>query len=188
MDESEKKRLTSNVGVKGNVRYITITDNIEEHWDSLIDIAKSSYSWYAYIFHDKDDTSKHLHLLCYDEGGTNLKSHCNRFDSVVPSSFVLKVFSPRAMARYLIHKDSPNKHQYSPADVHTNGLDKYMCFLRDSNSDCVQEFEDFKRVRCGSMSINEFLDKYRGEFSSMPFHHKLSTFARLMDGYNINNK
>lgn len=188
MDDKDKKRLTSSAGVKGNVRYITITDNKSEHWDALIDVVKSSYTWYAYIYHDHDNTDKHIHILAYDEGGTSLKSHCARFESIIPSSFVLKVFSPRAMARYLTHKDSPDKYQYDYKDIVTNGRDKLSGFYRENNSDCTEEFEDFRKVRCGLMSINDFLDKYRGEFSVMPFYHKLNTYAKLMDGYNNNNR
>lgn len=187
MDEKEKKLLTTNTGVKGNVRYITITDNVPEHWDDLINITKSSYNWYAYIFHDHDNTDKHIHILAYDEGGTSLKAHCARFSSVIPSNFVLKVWNPRSMARYLIHKDSEEKYQYNYTDIVTNGKDKLAGFFKDQTADCTQEFQDFVRVRNGQMSIMEFLDKYRGEFSSMPFYHKLNTYARLMDGYN-NNK
>lgn len=179
MDDKDMKKLTTTSGVKGNVRYITITDNIPEHWDSIISIGKSSYSWWAYIYHDKDDTDKHLHILLYDEGGTNLKSHCNRFASVIPANFVLKVWSPRSMARYLIHKDNPEKHQYSLDEVYTNSKDKLYSFFKELNSDCVQEFRDFCAVREGRMTIEQFLDKYRGEFASMPFHHKLGVFSRL---------
>lgn len=188
MDEKDKKRLTTNVGVKGNVRYITITDNVEEHWHDLLDIAKASYTWYAYIYHDKDNTNKHLHMLLYDEGGTSLKAHCQRFESVIPPNFVLKVWSPRAMARYLVHKDSPDKYQYNVKDIVTNGKDKLLSFFREQNSDCCDEFQDFVKVRSGQMTVMEFLDKYRGEFASMPFYHKLTTYSKLMDGYNINNE
>lgn len=187
MDEKEKKRLTTNTGVKGNVRYITITDNVPEHWDDLIAIVRSSYNWFAYIYHDNDDTDKHIHILAYDEGGTSLKSHCARFSSVIPSNFVLKVWNPRSMARYLIHKDSPEKFQYKYDDIVTNGRDKLAGFFKDMNADCTQEFQDFVKVRLGQMSVTDFLDKYRGEFSSMPFYHKLNTYAKLMDGYNFNN-
>lgn len=188
MDEKEKKRLTTNVGVKGNVRYITITDNVPEHWEELIAIVKSSYNWFAYIYHDNDNTDKHIHILAYDEGGTSLKAHCARFSSVIPSNFVLKVWNPRSMARYLIHKDSPEKYQYKYTDIITNGRDKLAGFFKDMSADCTQEFEDFVKVRLGQMSVVDFLDKYRGEFSSMPFYHKLNTYARLMDGYNTNKE
>lgn len=185
MEEKEKERLTTRVGVKGNVRYITITDNIPEHWEDLITIVKSSYSWYAYIYHDCDkDTDKHIHLLAYDEGGTSLKAHCARFSSVIPSNFVLKVWNPRSMARYLIHKDSPNKYQYNYSDIVTNGKDKLASFFRDIDSDVVELYRDFCNVQEGKMSISAFLDKYRGDMSSIPFHHKIGVISRLRNGIN----
>ena len=168
MDEQDRKKLTTRSGVRGNVRYITITDNVPEHWDDIIHIGKSSYTWWAYIYHDCDDTDKHLHILLYDEGGTSLTSHCNRFSSVLPSNFIEKVWSPRAMARYLIHKDNPEKFQYDIKNVFTNSKDKLISFFKESNSDCVNEYKDYCLVRQGEMSIEDFLDKYRGEFASMP--------------------
>ena len=182
MDDKELSKLTTRSNIKGNVRYITITDNVPSHWPDLISIVKSSYSWYAFIFHNKDNTDEHIHILAYDEGGTSLKSHCKRFETVIPSNFVLKVYNPRAMARYLIHKDSPEKYQYSPESVQTNSKDKYFGFLKELNSDCKNEFEDYKRVRIGMLSIEDFLEKYRGEFSSMPFYQKMNVYSKLLRG------
>lgn len=180
MDDVDRKRLTTRTGVRGNVRYITISDHMPEHWEDIIKIATSSYTWYAYIYHDKDkDTSKHLHIVLYDEGGTSLSAHCNRFSSVLPSNMIEKVWSPRAMVRYLVHKDSPEKFQYDPDNIVTNSKDKLMSFFREQNSDCVSEYKDFCLVRQGVMSIEDFLDKYRGEFASMPFYHKLSIYSKL---------
>lgn len=182
MDEKDQKRLITNTGVRGNVRYITITDNIPEHWEDIIHIGVSSYNWYAYIYHDKDETDKHLHILLYDEGGTSLKAHCSRFSSVIPSNFVAKVWNPRAMARYLIHKDNPDKHQYEVTDVTTNSKDKFYSFLKDSNSDCIQEFEDLRSVRLGVITPQQFLEKYRGEFASLPFYQKMNLYSKLVKG------
>ena len=126
MNDVDWEKLTTRTGVRGNVRYITITDNIPEHWPQIISIAKASYTWWAYIYHTSDNTDKHLHIICYDEGGTSLKSHCARFETVLPSNFINKVRSPRAMARYLIHKDNPDKFQYDLKDVVTNSKDKFM--------------------------------------------------------------
>lgn len=184
MDDIDRQRLTTRTGVRGNVRYITITDNVPEHWSSILSIAKSSYTWWAYIYHDQDDTQKHLHILLYDEGGTNLKSHCNRFSSVLPSNFILKVWSPRAMARYLIHKDSPNKYQYDYSLIQTNGKDKLASFFKEDSSDIVELYNDYKKVENGSMTVSSFLDKYRGELSSIPFHHKLGVITKLRNGRN----
>lgn len=179
MEDKNLEKLTTNVGIKGNVRYITITDNNPLHWDDIIAIAKSSYTWYAYIYHDKDDTDKHLHILCYDEGGTTLKAHCLRFSSVIPSNFVCKVRNPRAMARYLTHKDNSEKFHYDLKDVETNAKDKLYSFYKELSSDCQQEFRDFHAVRQGKMTIDEFLDKYRGEFGSMPFYQKINLYSKL---------
>lgn len=182
MDDKDRQKLTTTSGVRGNVRYITITDNMPEHWEQIISIGKSSYSWWAYIYHDHDNTDKHLHILLYDEGGTNLKSHCNRFSSVLPSNFIEKVWSPRAMARYLIHKDNPEKFQYKYEDIVTNGKDKLANFFREDSGDIVELYKDYCKVQEGSLSISEFLDKYRGDMSSIPFHHKIGVISRLRNG------
>lgn len=187
MDEQDKKRLITNVGTKGNVRYITLTVNRKEQWDDIIRIAKENYHWFAYIYHDRDDAEKHLHILCYDKGGTSLKAHCERFSGVIPSHMVCKVFNPRAMARYLIHKDSPDKFQYSEKDVCTNNLDKFYGFLEDETRDVLQEFRDFQAVRRGKMTTLEFLEKYRGQMQGLPFQSKISVYHKIDTIYDNNN-
>lgn len=186
MDDKDIKRLISKVGVRGNVRYITISDNIPEHWDEIINIAKSNYAWYAYIFHDKDDTEKHLHILCYDKGGTNLKSHCKRFSSVIESNFVQKVFNPRAMARYLIHLDNPEKYQYDSDLVITNSKQKFLDFIQDEDlANCNDEFLDYIQVREGKMTPGEFVEKYQYQINKSPFHHRINLYRSLSNAYDF---
>ena len=184
MDDKDRSRLTTTSGVRGNVRYITITDNMPEHWDEIIQIGKSCYTWWAYIFHDSDDTDKHLHILLYDEGGTNLSSHAKRFSSVLPSNFIEKVWSPRAMARYLIHKDNPEKFQYELDSVETNSKDKLYSFFKENTGNCTSEYQDYIAVKQGMMTVEEFLDKYRGEFATMPFYQKMNVYSKLRNGFN----
>lgn len=180
MEDLKKLNLTNRTGIKGNVRVITITDNVPEHWDAIIEIGKSSYDFWAYIFHDHDkDVDKHLHILLMDKGGTTLKRHCERFSSVIPSNFVEKVRSPRAMARYLVHKDQPEKFQYDYKLVQTNQPDKFMGYLVDHSFDIVSEYKDFQSLMYGQISIFDYLEKYRGEFSTMPFYQKQSFFHKL---------
>lgn len=185
MNEEEQKRLLTRSGVKGNVRYITITDNIPEHWDLLIAIAKTYYQWWAYIYHDKDDTDKHIHLLCYDKAGTTLKVHCERFSSVIPSNLVCKVWSGRAMARYLIHKDDSQKHQYLASEVITSSRDKFEGFLLDENRDLLQLYKDYSLVSHGHMTVEQFLEKYRGELSGVPFPQLLGVINKLSGAIQI---
>ena len=181
MDDLQQLKITNRVGIKGNVRCITITDNVPSHWDSIIDIARKHYEFFAYIFHDSDEgVDKHIHILCIDNGGTSLKSHCARFADVVPSNFVEKVRSPRAMARYLIHMDQPEKFQYDRSLIVTNQPDRLAHFLSNHSYDIVQEFNDFLKLYNGEVQISEFLDKYRSEFSTMPFYQKQSLFLKLV--------
>ena len=72
MDAEDEKRLLTKSGVKGNVRYITITDNVPSHWEDLIYIAKTNYSWWAFIYHDRDFTDK-------IRGNNRSKSHTMSF-------------------------------------------------------------------------------------------------------------
>lgn len=172
---------------KGNVRCITITDNIPEHWDQIISIAKSSYPNWYYIFHDKDlDVDKHLHIVCYEPGGTTLKRHCERFSSVVPSNFIEVVISPRAICRYLIHLNSPDKYQYSRDEIFTNSPDKLASFLDDCHHDVLKEFQEYQRLYRGEITVQEFLDEFRGEFVSMPFYQKVALFHKIITGCSTN--
>lgn len=174
-----------------NIRYITIADNIPEHWDRLIDIARTSYNWYAYIFHDGDSetANRHIHLLCFDRGGTTLKSHCSRFEEVIPSNFVNIVVSPRAMARYLIHLDDSDKQQFSASDVITSSMDKYLDLIRDGASDSLDLWHDFVKLRTGALTPDDFIDKYRGELCSMPMYQRFSMYTKIFDqcGYTFYN-
>ena len=86
------------------------------------------------------------------------------------------------MARYLIHKDNPDKYQYEPTDVITNSKDKFFSFLKDLSSDCLQEFHDLQAVKLGLLTPEQFMEKYRGEFSAMPFYHKLNIYSKLCKG------
>lgn len=184
--EPDLLNLITGSNIKGNVRYITISDNIPEHWDSIISILKSNYDFWAYIYHYADKNKdgslvpKHLHILAYDMAGTTLKAHCERFSGVVPPNFVCKVKSPRAMARYLIHKDNKEKHQYDIDDVITSDKDKYLLWLNGCDSaNSLDEYRDFILVKQGKMSSEEYIAKYQFEFAKMTLYQKISTYDKL---------
>ena len=182
MNDNDKKHLTFTHKVKSNVRAITICDYVEDHFDDLISIAKSHYDFYAYVIHDKDEneSGKHIHLLCMCKGGTSLPAHCRRFESVIPANFVCVVKSPRAMARYLIHKDNPEKYQYSFDEIVSNDLDKCASYISDIQ-DSKQVWSDFVKVKSGQLSVEDFLEIYRSEFYSMPFYQKVSLYNKFYD-------
>lgn len=181
MNDKEKQMLTTNVGVRGNVRAITITDNVSEHFDSLVSIAKANYDFYAYIYHDRDETEKHIHLLCITRGGTTLKNHIERFSSVVPANFVCKVKNPRAMAKYLIHRGYPTKFQYDVKDVITNSYEKYSSMIADGYTDSKEIWRAFCDMKQGRITAEEFIDMFPSDFASMPFYQKCSLYNKIYD-------
>lgn len=184
--EHDLLNLITGSNTKGNVRYITICDNCSKHWSSLLSIVKSNYDFWAYIYHDADKNTdgslvpKHLHILAYDSAGTTLKAHCERFSSVIPPNFICKVKSPRAMARYLIHKDNKEKHQYDIDKVETSDKDKYLLWVNGNDtSNSLDEFHDFCLVKQGKMSVDEYITKYQFEFARMTLFQKISTYDKL---------
>lgn len=169
---------------KGNIRYITLSDNNPEHFDSLIRIARS-YNFYAGIIHDKDidddgnPKKPHLHLVCYDKGGTTLKAHCERFSSVLPSNFICKVIAPKGAVRYLTHIDYPSKAQYKDSDIITNNMSFYKKCV-ECSPDSRSEFGDMKLVCQGKMSMDEFVEKYADEIGGMNFYQRISIYEKLL--------
>lgn len=184
MDEKDHEKLTTRTGIKGNVYFITITDNKPEHWPELISIAKSNYDYYAYIYHDQDkDASgaliaKHLHLVCQDKKGPSIKTHIDRFSGVVPSNFVEKVKSERAITRYLLHEDDLEKYHYTKDMVETNNRERFLSQFKDvSNS--LTEFRDFCLVRSGKMSVEEFIVAHQGQLYNLNLYQKINLFRSL---------
>ena len=184
MDPDSVSRLTTTTGIKGNVRCIAISDNVEEHWEELLRIVKANYQYYYYIYHDKDIDEngtlkpKHLHIVAMDRGGTSFKAHCSRFESVIPSNFILKVKSPRAMVRYLTHKDNKEKFQYNDSEVITNSKEKYAQYIRDS-IDNMTLYENYVLLKTGKISVQEFLEQYRAELADLNFYQKCQLFKTL---------
>lgn len=180
MDDKEKELLTTNVGVKGNVHHITIADFNLDHFDALMDVVEKMYDFWAYIIHDKDEgVEPHVHLLCSNRAGQNLKTHQEFFKDILPANFICKVKNQRAMAKYMIHKGYNHKFQYDPAEVFSNDKGKYISLLQVvSPSDNV--FDDYRKVLQHQMKFKDFIVKYNYEFASMPFYQKLALYDRIL--------
>ena len=110
------------------LRYITVTDNDPANWEKIIKVAKSSYKFYWYVYHDKDKNEdgsikkKHLHLVCYDSSPATIKKAVENFKDATLPNLVEGCRNGRAMLRYLIHLDDSDKFQYSPTEVITNNI------------------------------------------------------------------
>ena len=165
-------------------RFINVVSNHEECFDDLIQIAKTCYVWYAGIIHEADEevSKKHIHLLCMDSSPLLLDSHYRRFSDFIPKNLIQGVISSRSFARYLSHKDFPNKKQYSDDDVFTSDRVKYNEMIADRlYRDPKQLWIDFKKLYSGSITPDEFIDMYSQDLATMPMYQQMSLYKKIYD-------
>lgn len=117
-------------------------------------------TWVESPLHDADlngdDSEKkaHVHVVflfpgmkSYDE----VRLICDSVGGVSPQT----VHNTRAMVRYLIHIDNPEKHQYSRSDIFCGGgadVDEYFKLSHGAIRDTLIEIQDY----CSSYGIEEF--------------------------------
>lgn len=154
----------------------------------LIQIGTDLFDWYAYIFHraeesspDPRDSHDHFHILYYSNSPLSAKSILKRFSGIVPENLVEFTMSGPGFARYLTHKNRPEKIQYSDSEVVTSDRDKYYLLVRNSRPDSLDVWEDYKRLRVGILTPEEFIDKYRADMSSMPLYQRFSMYQKVYD-------
>lgn len=128
--------------------YNILQDKIQIIDDNLIE--------YAYILHDKDIDEKtgdikkaHYHLRVFDDNQRSISAWAKLFN--VKENDIQVLENKRRAIRYLIHLDSPKKHQYSNIDIVTNIVDIDNYF----NEDKVQEDSQLA-------NIFSYIDTIRG--------------------------
>lgn len=165
-------------------RYIQVTDNVPENWDLIIKVARSCYTKFWYIFHDKDtdengiEKKKHLHLVCYDNSPNYLSKALKNFEGATIPNLIEGCRNGRACIRYLVHKDDPDKFQYDISDVITNAPQQLSSSLVDSD-DIVSLYESYELLRQGKISVGDFINQYKQQLTGMNFYQQLSTFNLL---------
>ena len=92
------------------------------------------------------------------------------------------IVSGRAFCRYLTHKDSPYKIQYKDEDVVSSDMNKYYALINEKiYLDSTDLWKDYKALRVGSLTPDEFIEKYSREMASMPFYQKFSLLHKVFD-------
>lgn len=148
---------------------ISCAVNDENQMENIISVI-DDFPTYFYILHDKDKDKSgnyikpHLHFVIKGR-------HCLwKWSELlgIPEHMIEKTRSITGAVRYLIHKDNPEKYQYSPDDVFTNNASAFHKFIADQNSYSFQEFSiDIRRLKTGRMSREEFEEKYNNDLSRM---------------------
>lgn len=159
--------------------WFVTTSNLPEQITTLKQTCKEFKRWF-WIDHipDVEDGKDHIHVMVMYSGSCLVKTAAKLLQ--VPEHMVQPCSSHKSYGRYLIHKDNPEKHQYSPSDVHTNYPGLYKSMLIDHvNDDIDALFANLKKLRNGSLSLSEFSELHRYELQNMPFYQKIKTYEYL---------
>lgn len=149
----------------------------EEMKKSILDFP----SW-AWIYHDpdNDDGTSHIHFLVRANGTRNVKQIADKLG--IESNYVQVCRKVVAYRRYMMHLDSPDKHQYTVQDVHTNRhFDFRSAEQGNQDRDVFTLFQDFKNLKHGKITADEFVQQNFVEISKMPFYQKIKTFEIITD-------
>ena len=186
---------------KKKVRCITFSLNNPVQIEYAIKMMESEFNTkemkYLYILHDKDEgedglIDTHLHAIVWGTprrfvDWADLFSIPDDEVNAIPPHMICRVMRPRSMARYLIHKDNPEKHQYSPDEVcgSNKGLEFFKTSLLDVDSiDLDSEVEDFSALRFGKMTPTEYLRKYRVFYAGDSFSNRIRMYNSIFENFN----
>lgn len=171
-----------------NVVSSSVYSDYAEQVKKLIQIGIDSFDWYAYIYHkaelnseDPRDSHDHFHILYFSRSPLGPESILKRFRGVVPENLVEFTMSGPGFARYLTHQNRPEKIQYCHEDVVSSDLDRYYQLVRNSRPDSLDLWTDYKKLRVGALTPEEFIEKYRAEMSSMPMYQRFSMYQKVFD-------
>ena len=179
MDEEVSKSQANRIRKKSTWFYGTthLIDDIEHIKENI-----SEFPFFAYIIHDKDlDTSLHIHFVFQVNGSRSIKSVCDTLECAYQD--VRDTNRPKHEIKYLIHNDSPEKHQYSIDELITNNIDRVQYLLSDITHPVSDIFKDFQKLRSHLISPDEFLDLYSNEIGQLPFYQKIKTMEVIYKMY-----
>lgn len=113
---------------------------------------------------DGSEKKAHIHFVVSFEGNKSFEQMLEitqRLNCPIPQ----QVRNMRAMVRYLIHADNPDKHQYKREDVKAFGgfvVDEYFTRSQTENRDVLKEIMSF----CVDNGIDDFCDLAEIVFAS----------------------
>ncbi len=119
-----------------NYTFVAYPDSAPADWEQIID--SFHIAWVRSPLHDKDvnpdGTQKKPHwhvMIAFD--GPKTQEQAQEIANSVNATIVQDVKSTRAMIRYMIHMDNPEKAQYSKSDIACHGGFDLEDMLQTSN-------------------------------------------------------
>lgn len=135
-DEKKKKAKTlrnANIRISkiNNTKNGLIEYSYEDIQKIVIDWSNEKEIEYFMIMHDEDKDNIHYHLVLRFGSVTRFETIKNKF----PYGNIENSKSSKNSIQYLIHQNSPEKHQYSPTDIITNSTDLNKYLLKSKVSE-----------------------------------------------------
>lgn len=153
--------------------------NLPEQMAQLEQSCKQFKRWF-YIRHipDSEEGKDHIHVMVMYGGSCRIKTAASLLG--IPENMVQPCHNHNSYGRYLIHKDDPDKHQYSISDVKTNFPGLYKSMLQDSANDDINSlFIDIREYQRGIISLDEFVERHFYELQNLPIYQKIKIYEYL---------
>lgn len=133
------------------------------------------YPKFAYIKHDQDEGETHYHYYIEFNSPRYLSAVASELG--IPENMIEQIYSKKGILEYLTHENQPDKHHYSSDDIITN-----MDFKQETGEvDLVAEMADFRLVRAGKMTMEEFVLSHKVCFATLSIFSRLRSYQMLAD-------
>lgn len=185
---SEQKQKPKSKNIMARVWTIIVyPESAPKNWKDLIN--DKHISW-CNILHNKDvnpdGTVKkaHYHVILFFDGKKSyaqIKSITDELQAPIPQ----KVESPKGMVRYLIHKDNPEKYQYSKDKIETFGgidIDDYFKMSSSATRDTIMEINKYildKKITSYAELTRIYMDESPDKYDTVV--HNTYLFKTIID-------
>ena len=169
-----------------NTRSYTFTVNNSEQIHTITsqlnrDYPTGSDTHWCYIIHDKDVNPTtgelippHIHCCIFFKTPRKSTTLSNYFS--IPEHMFCQIYNRKGILEYLTHQNETSKVKYSKNDIVSNY--KWEQDLNDE-VDILAEFRDFKKLREGEITAEEFLMSYNIPCQKMTFYNRLRTYTMI---------
>lgn len=171
-----------------NTRSYTFTVNHPEQISNVQKLLNRDYpngsdTHWAYIIHDKDTNEitgeliqPHLHTVIIYKTPRKSTTLSNYFN--IPEHMFCQIYNRKGILEYLTHKNERSKVNYKTDEVVSNF--NWQIELNDE-IDVLAEFRDFKKLRKGEITAEEFLMSYNIPCQKMTFYNRLRTYTTIVN-------
>lgn len=138
------------------------------------------FTYWAYIYHepDSDEGTPHYHFLVRNNGTRSVGQIADKLG--ISGQYVQVCRKVVAFRRYMLHLDSDDKKKYTLDDVHTSDVPSFKsAIIGNDVRDVNDVFNDWKRLKSGRITVDEFVQLNWLSIQKMSFYQKIKTLELL---------